>query len=219
LLDEPDRAANGYKQYGVDHLVRLLRIRRLADLGIPLAQIDSMGGETSQPDDALRVIDAELAATIERLQKVRAELALILDHRTPTDLPAGFGEGFSQLSESDRALLLIYSRVFSESAMDDMREMSLDVNRRPVDDELENLTDDSTDEEREDIARRFAPYMKELQDSYPWLTVPGAEMPLGAVPTGKVVIESLVSMYNTAQLDVLQRAHRILSVDQDGNTP
>src|ERR1041384_7537207 len=78
LLEEPGRAANGYKQYGVRHLVRLLRIKRLADLGLPLAQIADLGEADERPEDALRVLDAELADTIERLQRVRAELAVIL---------------------------------------------------------------------------------------------------------------------------------------------
>ncbi|WP_224391194.1 MerR family transcriptional regulator [Pseudonocardia sp. ICBG1293] len=29
LLPEPERRSNGYQYYGVDHLVRLIRIRRL----------------------------------------------------------------------------------------------------------------------------------------------------------------------------------------------
>ncbi|WP_286160418.1 MerR family transcriptional regulator [Streptomyces yunnanensis] len=33
LLDEPVRRANGYKQYGVAHLVRLLRIKPLSTWG------------------------------------------------------------------------------------------------------------------------------------------------------------------------------------------
>ena len=32
LLPEPERRSNGYKQCGVAHLVRLLRIKRLVDL-------------------------------------------------------------------------------------------------------------------------------------------------------------------------------------------
>jgi DNA-binding transcriptional MerR regulator len=76
LLDEPDRAANGYKLYGVHHLVRLLRIRRLSDLRVPLAQIATMGAPGAQPQETLRIIDAELAATIARLQRIRAELSL-----------------------------------------------------------------------------------------------------------------------------------------------
>ncbi|MBX0301124.1 MerR family DNA-binding transcriptional regulator [Cryobacterium sp. 1639] len=43
LLDEPGRTSNGYKQYQVAHLVRLLQITRLANLGVPLAQIAQMG--------------------------------------------------------------------------------------------------------------------------------------------------------------------------------
>ncbi|MEU6696234.1 MerR family transcriptional regulator [Pseudonocardia sp. NPDC046786] len=34
LLPEPERRSNGYKQYGVTHLIRLLRIKRLVDLGV-----------------------------------------------------------------------------------------------------------------------------------------------------------------------------------------
>ena len=39
LLDEPARLENGYRDYGVSHVVRLLRIRQLARLGLPLARI------------------------------------------------------------------------------------------------------------------------------------------------------------------------------------
>lgn len=42
LLDEPERRSNGYKQYGVSHLVRLLRIKRLTALGFSLSQIAHM---------------------------------------------------------------------------------------------------------------------------------------------------------------------------------
>lgn len=38
LLEMPERAANGYKQYGASHLVRLIHITRLKDLRIPLAK-------------------------------------------------------------------------------------------------------------------------------------------------------------------------------------
>ncbi|MGH9061940.1 MAG: MerR family transcriptional regulator, partial [Acidimicrobiales bacterium] len=38
LLAEPERRATGYKRYGVAHLVRLLRIKPLTDIGFSLAQ-------------------------------------------------------------------------------------------------------------------------------------------------------------------------------------
>ena len=49
LLDEPERRSNGYKQYGVPHLLRLLQIRRLRDLGVPLAQIEPLGRADEDP--------------------------------------------------------------------------------------------------------------------------------------------------------------------------
>lgn len=42
LLPEPERAANGYREYEAGHLLRLLRIRQLATLGFSLEQIGPM---------------------------------------------------------------------------------------------------------------------------------------------------------------------------------
>lgn len=39
LLDEPDRRENGYRDYDVTHVIRLLRIRHLASVGLSLARI------------------------------------------------------------------------------------------------------------------------------------------------------------------------------------
>lgn len=78
LLDEPDRMSNGYKQYQVRHLLRLLQIRRLRDLGVPLDQIDQVGRRGGGASDALAAIDADLSLSIERLQRARAEIRAIL---------------------------------------------------------------------------------------------------------------------------------------------
>lgn len=79
LLDEPVRAPNGYKQYDVLALVRVLQIRRLHELGVPLSRIPIVTDIHGHPAATLRVIDAELAATIGRLDRVRAELETLLD--------------------------------------------------------------------------------------------------------------------------------------------
>jgi DNA-binding transcriptional MerR regulator len=42
LLEVPERTANGYKQYQAAHLLRLLQIKRLRDLGVPLSQIAAL---------------------------------------------------------------------------------------------------------------------------------------------------------------------------------
>ena len=104
LLAEPERRANGYKQYGVVHLVRLLRITRLTELGFSLTQIAAMGDTAEHPEQALRALDDELAATIERLRRARVELNVILRRSAPTDLPPEFAPvaGQSTLSDADR---------------------------------------------------------------------------------------------------------------------
>src|SRR5690606_22717900 len=90
LLEEPERRYNGYKQYGVRDLVRLLRIRRLAELGVPLSKVGPLGADDEGMPEALRQLDAELAQSIERMQKARTEIAAVLHDHAPADAPAGF---------------------------------------------------------------------------------------------------------------------------------
>ena len=87
LLEQPDRMPNGYKQYQVRHLVRLLKIRRLRDLGVPLDQIDEVALEGDSSFEALRAIDADLAVSIEKLQRARAEIQAILQGASVTGVP------------------------------------------------------------------------------------------------------------------------------------
>jgi DNA-binding transcriptional MerR regulator len=57
LLEEPRRCSNGYEQYGVTHLVRTVRIRRLTELGFSLEQVAEMGQDDRYPHDVLRHLD------------------------------------------------------------------------------------------------------------------------------------------------------------------
>lgn len=209
LLDEPERAANGYKQYRTEHLVRLLQIRRLSDLEVPLAQIAAMGRADEDPDEAITVLDAELAATIERLQRIRTELALILRHRAPADVPAGFGHLARELSVADRSMIMIYSRLFSPEAMAQLTDMM--AHRDPTDDEFEQLPADADADTVADLARRMAPVIRELQQRHPWAADPGAYAKEGAELTGETVTQMLRDLYHPAQLQVLQRAHSIIA--------
>jgi len=77
ILGEPERAANGYKQYETSHLVRLLHIRHLRELGVPTSRIERHDSETEN-SELLPEIDANLAASIARLLRARAEIQVIL---------------------------------------------------------------------------------------------------------------------------------------------
>jgi DNA-binding transcriptional MerR regulator len=59
MRDQPERTANGYKQCGVPHLVRVLQIKRLSELGVPLGRAVEVLHAEEQPSTALRVVDAE----------------------------------------------------------------------------------------------------------------------------------------------------------------
>ncbi|MCR2825767.1 MerR family transcriptional regulator [Microbacterium sp. zg.Y909] len=210
LLDEPDRRYNGYKQYGVRHLVRLLRIRRLAQLGVPLAQVGPVGAGDENAPDALRAVDAELAANIARLQQARADIAAILRDDAPADAPAGFASVAAHLSEADRSIIHIYTRLYDDDALADLRRMvEVDAESGAVGDEVSALPAEADEATRQRLAERLAPTLARNLIDYPWLTDPAARVSRGtrgARVTHQTFVEAVAELYNPAQIDVLTRA-------------
>lgn len=201
LLDEPERRYNGYKQYGVRDLVRLLRIRRLADLGVPLSRISEIGAGAQNTPEALRELDAELAANIERLQHARAEIAAILREEAPADAPAGFASVASQLSESDSSILHIYGQLYDEEAMADLRRMvEVDTTATAVGKEIDALPADADEAARQRLAERLAPVLAQNLIDYPWLTDPVGRLSKSERLTRQTFIEAVVELYNPAQV-------------------
>ncbi|MHC5797097.1 MerR family transcriptional regulator [Lacisediminihabitans sp. FW035] len=215
LLDEPARRTNGYKQYQVSHLLRLLQISRLAELGVSLAEIASLGRADTEPDEAIRVLDAELAVTVERLQRIRMELALILRHRSPAELPAGFSEIASNLSDADRSLVMIYSRVFDESAMDELRQAIKHEPRSSADDEFEALASEANRETRQRLGELLAPAITRQIERSPWLRNPASKARRGGLDVETTVVAAMQDLYNPAQLEVLYRAHLVSTGDSE----
>lgn len=209
LLDEPERAGNGYKQYGVEHLIRLLQITRLRDLGLPLSRIGEMGHARAVPDDAIHVIDAEIAATIERLQRVRGELAALLRDRAPIDVPAGFGDVADGLSDTDRKMLLLYSSVVDEPGMADLRAMM--ATRDPIDDEFDALPADADDATIQSLAERMAPGVAAVQAAHPAVRDLRQHPSHSTAQMDQVIAPALAELYSAAQLDVLRRVNEILA--------
>ena len=207
LLDEPERRYNGYKQYGVRHLVRLLRIRRLAQLGVPLSQVGPVGAGDENAPDALRAVDAELAAHIERLQQARADIAAILRDDAPADAPAGFASVAAHLSEADSSILHIYTRFYDDAALADLRRMvEVDAEAGAVGAEITALPPDADDATRQRLAERLAPTLAQNLIDYPWLADPASHVSRSARATRQTFIEAVGELYNPAQIDVLGRA-------------
>ena len=76
LLPEPERDASGYRRYGATAVVSLIKIRTLANAGVPLSQIGQML-EADAPAfaEAVQKIDSRLRDEIERLEISRKQIA------------------------------------------------------------------------------------------------------------------------------------------------
>ncbi|MFC3454857.1 MerR family transcriptional regulator [Amycolatopsis speibonae] len=207
LLDEPERGANGYKRYRVAHLIRLLRIRRLVDLGVPLSDIEAMEESDGNAERTLRALDAELKASIERQERMRKELALILDRRSLVDLPPGFDGNVTDLSEVERSMLMVFSRVLDAKTMDVMRELHA-APRPPAQGEFDTLSADADEATRQRLAEELAPVARDQIEAQPSLTDARTKVAL----TEPMVLRGLVELYNPAQLDVLRRLNALLGL-------
>lgn len=226
LLPEPDRELNGYKQYGVTDLVRLLRIRRLADLGVPLSKIGqvSAGGENGA--DTLRQVDADLAVGMDRLRRAREDIAAILSEGAPADGPSGFEGVAASLSDVDGSFIHIFTQLYDENAMSDLRRMvEDDTGEGSVTDALNSLAPDADENVRQELVERLAQVLAADMVRYPWLRDPASRLTTSERVAQQTYVEAVAALYNPAQLDVLHRASVLANAqfapaDEDGpHTP
>jgi DNA-binding transcriptional MerR regulator len=76
LLPEPDRDASGYRTYGATAVVSLIKIRTLANAGVPLSQIaELLAADEAAFAEAVERIDGRLRDEIERLETSRKQIA------------------------------------------------------------------------------------------------------------------------------------------------
>lgn len=76
LLAEPERDASGYRSYDAAAVVRLIRIRTLAEAGVPLARVrELLDADPATFAAATADIDRELRARIRTLQEHRRRIA------------------------------------------------------------------------------------------------------------------------------------------------
>ena len=209
LLAEPRRRTNGYKQYGVAHLVRVLRIKRLADLGFTLPQIAELGDADQHPREALRGLDAHLARTLDRLQDVRTEIRQILQQAAPTDLPPSLAARIrdADLSEADRALLIVLTRVLDLAVVIDFVDMLRDLPASPAATAFDQLPADVDAASRHELSFRLLPPSRTLRVMLPRLRSATTGMGLAAA---RSLDEAVRDLYNPAQFDVLRRVGLLL---------
>ncbi|MFG1813586.1 MerR family transcriptional regulator [Kribbella sp. NPDC049174] len=75
LLPEPDRDASGYRRYSAQDAIELIKIRTLAQAGVPLADIPKLRAAPREEfQAAIARIDADLTARIDAMRSTRDSL-------------------------------------------------------------------------------------------------------------------------------------------------
>jgi DNA-binding transcriptional MerR regulator len=79
LLEEPPRDSSGYRRYSARHAIQLVKIKTLAEAGVPLARIkELLAASAADPDQfsaAIAEIDRKLQDRVDELQRTRKRLA------------------------------------------------------------------------------------------------------------------------------------------------
>ncbi|MFY1627149.1 MerR family transcriptional regulator [Micromonospora sp. WMMD723] len=83
LLPEPERDASGYRTYDAAAVVRLIRIRTLAEAGVPLSRVrELLDADPATFAAATTEIDHQLRTQIRALQEHRRRIARLRDGDT-----------------------------------------------------------------------------------------------------------------------------------------
>jgi DNA-binding transcriptional MerR regulator len=76
LLEEPPRDASGYRRYTAGHAIQLVKIRTLAEAGVPLARIrELLAADPDRFAAAITEIDRDLQERAEQLHRTRERIA------------------------------------------------------------------------------------------------------------------------------------------------
>jgi DNA-binding transcriptional MerR regulator len=117
LLPEPERRANGYRDYTLRHAVVLARIRRLTELGLGLAEVRDVLADDAGKDlvEVLTELDEDLARQEAAIRERRARLRALLEaDELPAEGPvspelaalfAGIPAAGSPMAAKDREVL------------------------------------------------------------------------------------------------------------------
>ena len=124
VLAEPERGSNGYRDYTVHDLVRLLRIKRLAALGIPLERMRAMlDDEPNAQEELLDGLDRDIQTEIDRLRAQQSLIRLIRANEAAPDFPPELaryfglfgGSGPSAIGRVDREQAILLAHLVGEA--------------------------------------------------------------------------------------------------------
>lgn len=109
LLPEPSRDASGYRRYGADHAIQLVKIRTLAEAGVPLARVgELLAAGPAEFAAAIDEIDHNLHERAEQIRLTRERIVQLTggDRLFVTADVAGYLDRLRAIGVSERGVLL-----------------------------------------------------------------------------------------------------------------
>ncbi|MGW6336945.1 MerR family transcriptional regulator [Nocardia rhamnosiphila] len=198
LLPEPPRDSSGYRRYRAEDAVELVRIKTLAQAGVPLARIkELLAAGPGEFAAALAEIDAGLAERAAEIRRTRARLTELDrgDRLFVSAEVAGYLDRLRQLGASERAVrmerdiwILLHSVAPAQAA--DWVADKLDALDDPEFGALYLEHDAAfdfspTDPRLPDLARRTVRWLAG-RDGEPGRTIPALDTELLRLVTGSV---------------------------------
>ena len=218
VLAEPARSSNGYRDYDVHDLIRLLRIRRLAALGIPLERMPLLLDEPGEDADTLLDdLDRELAERAEAIERQRAVIARLRADRTAPDLPPELAPFLATLAVAgqspelvrfDRDQTVLLAHLVGEEGMPQLRRCYERLSAPDLAPAAIHLSEQfaalgpAADDQEIDVivdhlVVTFGPVLRELEDALPGFSL---------TDSAHLLDTHTADQLNPAQLRLLQRA-------------
>lgn len=114
------------------------------------------------------------------------------------------------MSPSDRSLVLVSAQLYDDVAMTDIKHMVESPLANPqADEDFDRLDPEADEPTGQRIAEGIAPQLAQHLVDFPWLREPSTRLSTSPDVAGHAFAETLVSVYNAAQLDVLARASEL----------
>ncbi|MER5209141.1 MerR family transcriptional regulator [Streptomyces sp. NPDC002838] len=222
LLPEPERLANGYRNYTLRHAVVLARIRRLTELGLGLAEVRDVLAEDAGKDlvEVLTELDQDLARQEAAIRERRTRLRALLDEEgglpvegpVSPQLAALFSEvgqpSGSPMAAKDREILALIDTAATPEAREQMAALlgtafgSPEAVARAH--EAYALLDDLADADPDDP--RVTEAARLLADLIPHEMLPEAD-----IDHDNSFLRALYADFAPAQAEAIRRALRILT--------
>ncbi|MEO3798200.1 hypothetical protein ABGB14_49080 [Nonomuraea sp. B10E15] len=105
-------------------------------------------------------------------------------------------------------MIHIYAQLYDQDALADVQKM-VEADTDGVGADIDRLPADADEDTRQRLVERLARTLAQHFIDYPWLSDPAAHLSKSPHVTARTIVDSVVDLYNPAQLDVLVRANTL----------